>query len=335
MSVAVLIVAYNSKAHLARQIAALEVQTFRDFRAVLIDNASRPEERPDPATLSSWVTLIQAQDNLGFAGGNNTAAEAAPEAEFLALLNPDAFPEPGWLQALVDAAARHPHAAAFGSTQLLDADPSRLDGAGDALHATGIPWRGGLGMSASELPPEGETFAACGAAMLIRAADFRAVGGFDERFFCYVEDVDLGYRLRLAGRATMQIPDAVVRHIGGGVSARGSAFADFHGARNRVWMQVKSAPARLFWPLLPFTVAVTLANLLVNTLKGRTAGWRGLFAALGDLGPAWAARQALRKGRKASVTDIAAALAWNPLRLLDRKPVIRRRKAWPANGTRP
>lgn len=332
MSVAVLIVAYNSKAHLARQIAALDAQTFRDFRAVLIDNASEPAQRPDSARLPAWMTLIQSDENLGFAGGNNRAAQEAGDAEFFALLNPDAFPEPGWLEALVEAAQRFPHAAAFGSTQLLDADPSRLDGAGDALHAIGIPWRGGLGMSAADLPPEGETFAACAAAMLIRAVDFRAVGGFDERFFCYVEDVDLGFRLRLAGRATMQIPGAVVRHVGGGVSARGSAFADFHGTRNRVWMHVKSTPARLFWPLLPFTIAVTLANLLVNTLKGRTAGWRGVFAALGDLAPAWAARQALRKARKASAGDIARALTWNPLRLIDRRPVIR---AWRGPPTRP
>ncbi|MDZ4775270.1 MAG: glycosyltransferase family 2 protein [Alphaproteobacteria bacterium] len=332
MSVAILIVAFNSKAHLQRQIAALETQTYRDFCAVLIDNASRPEERTDPTALPSWMTLIQSEENLGFAGGNNRAAAAARDAELLALLNPDAFPEPGWLQALVDAAARRPQAAAFGSTQLLDADPSRLDGAGDALHAIGIPWRGGFGMSSTDLPAEGETFAACAAAMLIRAADFHAVGGFDERFFCYVEDVDLGFRLRLMDRATIQVPRAVVRHIGGGVSARGSAFADFHGARNRVWTHVKSMPARIFWPLLPFTVAVTLANLLVNTLKGRAAGWRGVIAALGDLGPAWRARQLLRKGRKASVGDLAAALAWNPLRLVDRRPVIR---AWRDPPTRP
>jgi N-acetylglucosaminyl-diphospho-decaprenol L-rhamnosyltransferase len=332
MSVAILIVAFNSKAHLQRQIAALEAQTFRDFRAVLIDNASRPEARPDPAMLPSWMTLVQSEENLGFAGGNNRAAQAAGDAAFLALLNPDAFPEPDWLSALVDAAARHPHAAAFGSTQSLDADPTRLDGAGDALHAIGIPWRGGLGMPASEIPAEGETFAACAAAMLIRTADFRALGGFDERFFCYVEDVDLGFRLRLMGRATMQIPGAVVRHIGGGVSARGSAFADFHGARNRVWMQVKSMPARIFWPLLPFTILVTLANLLINTRKGRTAGWRGVRAAFDDIGPAWRARQALRKGRKASVADIARMLAWSPLRLIDRRPVIR---PWRAPPTRP
>jgi GT2 family glycosyltransferase len=332
MSVAILIVAFNSKAHLQRQIAALEAQTLRDFRAVLIDNASRPEERPEPAMLPSWMTLVQSEENLGFAGGNNRAAASAGDAEFLALLNPDAFPEPGWLAALVDAAARHPHAAAFGSTQLLDADPARLDGAGDALHAIGIPWRGGLGMAAASLPAEGETFAACAAAMLIRAADFHAVGGFDERFFCYVEDVDLGFRLRLMGRATMQIPRAVVRHIGGGVSARGSDFADFHGARNRVWMHVKSMPARMFWPLLPLTVAVTLLNLVVNTLKGRTAGWQGVIAAIGDLGPAWRARQVLRKGRKASVSDVARMLAWSPLRLADRRPLIR---PWRDPPTRP
>jgi GT2 family glycosyltransferase len=333
MTVAVLIVAFNSKAHLRRQIASLEAQTFRDFRAILIDNGSRAEERPAPAEAPKWLTIVQSETNLGFAAGNNRAAEAAGEVEFLALLNPDAFPEPGWLEELVSATSRWPDAAAFGSTQLLDADPKKLDGAGDALHAIGIPWRGGNGAPASPLPPEGETFAACGAAMLIRSVDFRAVNGFDESFFCYVEDVDLGFRLRLKGRATVQVPTAIVRHIGGGVSARGSAFADFHGVRNRVWMHVKNMPARLFWPLLPAHVLVTLLNLTVNTLKGRPHGWRGLAAALAGLGPVWTDRQQLRKSRIARVDAIAASLAWNPLLLFTRAPVIRR--AWRDPPTRP
>jgi GT2 family glycosyltransferase len=283
------------------------------------------------------MTIVQSDDNLGFAGGNNRAARAAGDAPLLALLNPDAFPEPGWLAALVAAAARHPHAAAFGSTQLLDADPHKLDGAGDALHVLGIPWRGGLGMAAENVPPEGEPFAACAAAMLVRTADFAAIGGFDERFFCYVEDVDLGFRLRLAGRATIQVPDAVVRHIGGGVSARGSDFADYHGARNRVWCHVKNMPARLFWPLLPLHVAVTLLNLLHNSMQGRHAGWRGIAAALAGLGPFWRERRIVRAMRKARFADLAAALAWDPLLLITRRPVIRRLGATRADshkGTR-
>lgn len=333
MTVAVLIVAFNSKSHLARQIAALEAQTYRDFRVVLIDNASRPEERSDPAQAPTWLTIVQSEQNLGFAAGNNRAAEIAGDAEFFALLNPDAFPEPAWLEELVAAASRWPHAAAFGSTQLLDTDPSKLDGAGDALHAIGIPWRGGLGAPVSSLPPEGETFTACGAAMLVRAADFRAVGGFDARFFCYVEDIDLGFRLRLQDRATMQIPSAIVRHIGGGVSARGSAFADFHGARNRVWSHVKNMPARLFWPLLPAHILITVLNLTINTLKGRPQGWRGLAAALTGLRPVWRDRQRLRATRKAGIASIAASLAWNPLLLFTRAPVIRR--AWRDPPTQP
>jgi len=333
MKVAVLIVTFNSSAHLARQIAALEAQTFRDFRAVLIDNASGPDERPDPARAPTWLAIVQSQRNLGFAAGNNRAADIAGDVDFLAFLNPDAFPDPAWLEELVAAASRWPHAAAFGSTQLLDADPTRLDGAGDAMHAMGIPWRGGLGAPASTVPPEGETFAACGAAMLVRASDFRAVGGFDERFFCYVEDIDLCFRLRLLGRATMQIPSATVRHIGGGVSARGSAFADFHGARNRIWSHVKNMPARLFWPLLPAHILVTVLNLTINALNGRRHGWRGVAAALAGLGPVWRDRQRLRAGRKAALGAIAASLAWNPLLLLNRAPVIRR--AWRAPSARP
>lgn len=325
MKVAVLVVAFNSQAHLARQLETLQAQTLGDFRVVLLDNASAPSERPRPVDPPPWLTVVQSEVNLGFAAGNNRAADEVPEADLLVLLNPDAFPEPTWLAELVAAAGRWPAAAVFGSTQLLDADPSRLDGAGDVLHAAGVGWRGGFGFPVAALPPEGESFAACGAAMAVRASDFRAVGGFDERFFCYLEDLDLAFRLRLRGRVTVQVPSAVVRHIGGGTSARGSAFSDWHGARNRLWAHVKCMPGPLFWPLLPVHLSLTLANVLGNAARGRRfAGLRGLAAGVAGLGPVWQARRELRATRTVPVRAIARSLAWDPRLLRTRAPVIRR-----------
>src|SRR5262249_3235031 len=158
-----------------------------------------------------------------------------------------AFPEPNWLAELLAAAKRWPHAAAFGSTQISDRQSSRLDGAGDEMSCFGVPYRAYYGAPRDLNPDEGECFSACAAAALYRTASFRALGGFDERLFCYCEDVDLGYRLRLSGGATVQAARAIVRHIGGGRSA----FADRLGARNALWVFVKNTPLPLLFLLAP------------------------------------------------------------------------------------
>jgi GT2 family glycosyltransferase len=156
--------------------------------------------------------ILRNKENLGFTAANNAAA-ARCETEFLALLNPDAVPEPDWLEKLVAAAKRHPRAASFASRQMLDAGRGLVDGLGDVYHPIGICWRRRHGkvLRPSDLL-ETETTSACAAAALYRLEAFGEVGGFDEKFFCYVEDVDLGQRLRRAVHTAVFVPDAVVEH---------------------------------------------------------------------------------------------------------------------------
>jgi GT2 family glycosyltransferase len=165
----------------------------------------------------------------------------------LALLNPDAIPEPDWLAELDKAQRTFPDIDSFGSLQLDLNDCALLDGAGDNYLAVGIPWRGGHGRPATAAPPRGAVFSACAAAAMYRTDSFRAAGGFDEDYFCYVEDVDLGFRLRLRGGGCMHIPEAVVAHAGGVSSgSRRSEFAVYHGIRNMIWTFVKNMPGPLF-----------------------------------------------------------------------------------------
>jgi GT2 family glycosyltransferase len=169
----------------------------------------------------------------------------------LALLNPDAFPEPGWLEALVQAAEREPTVAAFASRLVLASSPEYLDGAGDSYHASGRAWRNGhrrplAGWPASDV----EVFAPCAAAALYRRAAFDEVGGFDEQYFCYFADVDLGFRLRLRGHRCLYVHGAVVRHIGSALSGYKSEFAVYHGERNAVWTFFKDMPRAP--PVLPW-----------------------------------------------------------------------------------
>ncbi len=320
--VRIVIVNYNASAHLARAVVATLAQTYKDFELVVVDNGSTDgslDALPDDQRL----TVRRMNANLGFAAGNNRGAEGAV-GQWLATLNPDAFPEPGWLEALLAAAVRHPGATMFGSTQLRDSDPARLDGAGDAYFALGLPWRGGHGRPARETPPEGTCFAPCAAAALYDLAAFREAGGFDERFFCYCEDVDLAFRLRLTGQTCIQVPGAVVRHVGAGTSGAGSDFMHYHSARNRIWMFVKNMPGALFWPLLPGFIATNLALLAWGTARGHGAPvWRGMRDAICGIGPAWAARRRIQSARTASAWAIVRALSWSPMRLLARRTDIR------------
>lgn len=330
--VTIIVVTHNSARWLPRMLDAVAAQTETRWRLVMVDNASRAEQRP--SALPAFVTLSQSETNLGFAAANNLAARGAT-TPYLAFLNPDAFPEPAWLATLLAHAEQAPEAGAIGSTQIRADDPSRFDGTGDVLHASGLAYRSGFGKPRTPSPPLGETFSACAAAMLVRREAFETAGGFDQRYFCYFEDVDLGFRLRLLGWRVLQAPDAVVAHVGGGSTGRRSAFADFHGARNRLWTFVKDMPAPLFWPLLPAHLIACAAACTAALLTGRGfAAWRGLGAAIVDLAPIWRARRQVQAARKASTADIARALAWDPFALLSRRAVIRAQRRPAVSGSK-
>lgn len=320
-SAAVIIVTYNSRKYFARQRAALEAQTFRDFSLIVWDNGSREEERPTEADFPANAVIVQSPANLGFAAANNRAAEKT-KSEFIVLLNPDAFPDPLWLESLVDAAHRHPEAGAVGSVQIMDEDDQRFDGLGDCYHVSGLPWRGGYGWRRDSVScTDGETFSACAAAALYRRDCWELLKGFDESYFAYCEDVDIGFRLRLAGWKVRQDLRAVVRHVGGGTSGKKSEFAIYHGTRNRIITFIKCMPGPLIWLLMPLHVAVTGLFLAVSPFRGSgPATWRGVGGALARLGPALQARKIVQRTRKAPVSSIAATLTWNPLRLIRRSP---------------
>lgn len=314
---------HNSARWRARQASALLAQTDKRWSLVVVDNASEPSQRPKDGDFPAGAELIQSEINLGFAGGNNLAAMDR-QTPFLVFLNPDAFPASNWFAALIEAAERHPAAAAIGSTQLREGAAGVLDGIGDVLHATGLAYRAGYGKR-GHVPPLGETFAACGAAMLVRREAFEAVGGFDSRYFCYFEDVDLCFRLRLLGHRVLQAPDAIVAHVGGGSAGAQSAFAEFHGARNRLWTFFKCMPAWLLWPLLPAHLLATGLLATLGPIRGRGLhAWRGILAGLAGLGPILESRRAIQKARKTSLFDIASALAWSPDVLFTRRAVHRK-----------
>lgn len=275
-TVAVIIVNFNGGDCLSRCLACLAAQSVLPTRIVVIDNGSTDGSAETARHLAEQDSRLaprtlfhMAGENLGFAAANNRAVKMCDD-EFVAVLNPDAFPEAGWLSALLDAARDHPDTAAFGSRQMLAGTPDLIDGLGDVYHISGLSWRAGHGCRLTAADhKDAEIFSPCAAAALYRKAAFDEVGGFDEDFFCYFEDVDLGFRLRLAGYRARYISRAVVCHLGGASSAAApSEFAVFHGHRNLVWCFFKNMPQPIFMPSLLAHFLQTILILAFSVPRG-------------------------------------------------------------------
>lgn len=289
------------------------MQTFKDFEIILVDNGSTDGSvtRLEDKYPNLELNIQRLRSNRGFAAANNIGARLA-RGKWLALLNADAFPEPDWLEKLVETAGANSEYAAFSSRQLRASDPSLLDGAGDAYHVSGLAWRRFLGYPASEYGlEEGEVFSPCAAAAMIRRDAFLEVGGFDEDFFSYFEDVDLGFRLRLAGYRCMYIPSAVVHHVGSATFGERSEFAFYHSQRNMVWTYLKNMPSGLFWLYLSAHLLANLIYLIWYSFQppGK-AIWRGKLDALRGLGTMLRKRKKIQSKRRAKPSDL--------LRLMER-----------------
>jgi GT2 family glycosyltransferase len=320
----VLVVNWNSWDLLDRCLEALGRQSYSDFRVVVADNASAGGVPEGFREKFSGVAFIENAANLGFAAANNRLIELCRDSEWIALLNPDAFPEKDWLKSLMEAAYRADSAtASFASRLVMADDPGLLDGDGDVYHVSGIAVRAGHGRPATARSRPAEVFGACAAAALYRRAALEEVGGFDEDFFCYFEDVDLSFRLRLAGYRCLLVPSAVVRHVGSATSGgQDSDFAVYYGHRNLVWTFVKNMPGVLFWLFLPGHLALNVIALLLFWRRGRGRPmFRAKRDALKGIPAVLAKRRDVQKARRVGLLDLLRILdKGNPARFLKSRP---------------
>lgn len=324
-AVSVIIVNYNTGIHLLQCLKALVAQTFSCFEVIIVDNKSCDESISMVSSLvnrDTRVRVVRENTNRGFAAGVNLGLGCA-RAELVVTLNPDTVPDPDWLEELCVAAGRNPEVAMFGSIQVQPGGGG-IDGTGDRYLAVGIPWRDRSMARVEAARRSGcntyETFAPCAAAAMYRRAMLVTQGGFDSRFFCYVEDIDIAFRARLAGHRCLQVVTATVQHVGG-VSSMQTA-ADFRirmSMRNVVWCFLKNMPLPLLVAVLPLHLVALVVILLKAVLRGR--GYiivQAYKAALEGLPEVLCARRCIQRDRIASSLSIARAMDWNPVSYLSR-----------------
>jgi GT2 family glycosyltransferase len=321
-AVSVIVLNWNGAAFLPRCLEALQAQTYRDFEVLVVDNGSSDGSVDDIEARWPGFRLLRLEKNLGFAVANNRAAEMV-HGRWLVFLNNDAFPNPDWLEQMVDAALAWPAFSFFASRLVYADDLNRIQATGDVLNISGFAWSrdNGIPVDYAHLQLE-EVFSPCAAAAMYQRQAFLEVGGFNPDFVSHLEDIDLGFRLRLSGRRCLYVPAAIAAHVVSASYGAVSEYTVYQVQRNVVWMFVANMPGWLFWKYLPAHLMGNLIFLLYYFRRGRArAVWRAKLDALRGLPAALRRRRVIQNTLKVPVSEIDQVLdhGWFSPYLLGRR----------------
>ncbi len=308
--VTVVIPNWNGERFLKTCLAALRKQSFENFRTILVDNGSMDGSLNLIARNFPEVEVISLKQNLGFSAAVNVGIRAS-KTELVALLNNDTEQHPGWIEALVRAADAHPEVGLLASKLVDFHDRRVLDGAGDVLRLSGLPYRLGHGEEdRGQYDSPAYVFGACAAAAMYRREMFGRIGLFDEDFVSYCEDGDLSFRAQLAGCQCLYVPGAVVYHMGSAsTGGKRGATATRLGTRNSISLLVKDLPLSVVPHVLPFFIPAQLARLLTAVMTGvLRPHLQGLLEAGRRLPLMLAKRRGVQRNRKLSDAGVRRLL---------------------------
>lgn len=287
--VRIALVTFNSGAFTQSCVDALAKQTDGEFEALIIDNNSTDGAIDALRLPDARFTLVRNRDNNGFAGGTNQGLKNGV-SPYVMSLNPDARLAPDCLERLRAATVTYPDIAMLSPVLWQSEARDTADGAGDTLSIFGIAWRNAHGqlIAPDALSQPNEIFGPTGAAALYRRDAFAREDGFDERFFCYFEDIDLALRLRARGEVALLVPDAHGVHDGGHSSNALPGFAVRQTSANAPQSIARNAPLLLLPLMLSLHIMAHLwfqfRNRGTDLAVARAHGFRrGLKAVPGRL----------------------------------------------------
>jgi len=250
--ISVVVINWNGREYLRACLESLARQTGVDFEVIVVDNGSQdgsPEmvEHQFGARADLRVRLIRNSENRGFCAANNQGFAAA-RGDFVGLLNSDAEADPGFLAALRRAFDSAPEAGMAAAKILVHEDPRRIDKVGHLIYPDGQNRGRGTGeLDFGQYDRIEECLWPDGCAAMYRKKVLEQIGGFDEDFFMFGDDAELGLRARIAGWGCLYRPDAVVRHHRGGAISPASSRRLYLIERNRVLLAAKLFPWSLLW----------------------------------------------------------------------------------------
>ncbi len=282
-SVAIVILNWNGKHHLGEYLPSVVKTTYPGASIIVADNASTDDSIEFLQQHFPDVRLVQLEKNHGFAQGYNEALKQV-DAEYYVLLNSDVEVTDGWLEPMIGLLEKDPaHGAcmpkimAYKNKTLFE----YAGGAGGWIDYYGYPFARGrvfdfCEMDHGQYDATEEVFWASGAAMVIRSSVYHEMNGFDPYFFAHQEEIDLCWRIHLAGYKIFCCPLSVVYHVGGGTLPKGNSRKTFLNFRNNQILLSKNLPLSEKWWKIPYRLMLDQ----VSALKGLLGGDMGYFIAI-------------------------------------------------------
>jgi len=243
------------------------MQSYPNMEIIVIDNDSTIETEEFLNNRHPEVRSILIPVNLGFAGGSNIGIKAS-KGDYILILNPDTIPKPDFVESLVQC-MESGQIIGMCMGKMLYPD-GRLNSAGICISLSGAAWDRGMGEpDTGQYNEPGEILGPCGGAALYNRKMLEEVGGFDNDFFLFMEDVDIGVRGRLAGWKCYYCPQAIVSHHHGMSIKQHSDDAVYYGNRNVIWYPVKNFPLLILLFSLPWIIGRTICVIVYYTAKGQ------------------------------------------------------------------
>ena len=328
----VVVVNWDRRDLLSACLKSLDIQTLRDFEVIVVDNGSQDGSVEMLETRFPAVRLIANRENRGFCAGNNQGIAAA-RGRCIALLNNDAEADPAWLAELLRAFDQGGDVGMAASKILVWEDRQTIDKAGHLIYPDGQNRGRGTGETdRGQYNRQEETAWPDGCAAMYSKAMLDRIGGFDEDFFAYADDAELGLRARIAGWRCLYMPKAVVYHHHGSTLGRFAPERLVLIERNRIWLAAKLFPWRLLAlnPIYSFlrvaagAYAATAGGGEVGLFREKQGFWmlvrcffRANFAALAGLPRMLRKRRDVAKIRRLSASEVCAVLQRFRIRLRD------------------
>lgn len=282
MEISIVIPNYNGMDFLDKCLNSLENETAYNLQIIIVDNDSKDKSmdvfkkhfKRNLPNIKYY--LISNDSNLGFSKAVNQGIKLSNEnsSEYLCLLNNDTEIQTGFFDSLIKLIERDGNIFSVSSKMIQFENTDLIDDAGDEYTLLGWTKKSGDGKSSNSYSKTREIFSSCAGAALYRKSILNEIGYFDENFFAYMEDVDIGYRALINGYKNVYSPDAIVYHVGSGSS--GSKYNEFKiklAARNNIWIIYKNMP----WPQILVNIGFLFIGFLIKYLFFLRKGYGNLY----------------------------------------------------------
>lgn len=269
MKVSVVIPNYNGKKFIKECIDSLALQTYTDFETIFVDNGSLDGSRSYVKENYPQMKFIPLDKNYGFSAAVNVGIRES-KGEYVVLLNNDTQVEKNWLENLVACIESDDKVFSCSSKMIRYNERELIDDAGDQYSVLGWAKKRGDGKPVSLYNENKQIFSSCAGAAIYRRSIFEEIGYFDENFFAYMEDVDIGYRSNIYGYKNIYCSKAVVYHIGSATTGatRHNGFKVKLSARNNIYLAYKNMPVLQRYINSPFLLIGRLIKYIYFVKKG-------------------------------------------------------------------